>query len=62
MNSASSTDKLEAVVAVINESVRQRRVMHTKMAKLDTAMMKHMMEHMAGNKQMMKMCPMMKGL
>ena len=62
MNSATSIEKLDAAVAVINETTRQRRVLQTKNTTFNSAVRIHIMEHMAGSKQLMKMCPLLQGI
>ena len=67
MNSATGSAKVDAMAAVINEMVAQRKQMMSKMSGMQEQMMAHMAEHMAqsGNaamRQSMAQCPMMKGM
>jgi hypothetical protein len=60
MNAASGTEKTNAIAAVVNEMVSQRRTMRDGMMKMQQGMMAHMAEHMQAGKGAMAMCPMMK--
>ncbi|MFO7691782.1 MAG: hypothetical protein R6V57_01735 [Vicinamibacterales bacterium] len=60
MNAASGMGKADAVAAVVNEMVTQRRTMRDGMMKMQHGSMGHMMEHMQAGKDSMAMCPMMK--
>ncbi len=65
MNAATGSKKTNAVAAVINELVAQRKQMRDDMMAMQPEMMKHMMEHMAmgmmkGMEDSMAKCPMMK--
>lgn len=60
MNAASGAEKGDAIAAVVNEMVTQRRTMRDGMMKMEGGMMGHMMEHMQAGKDSMAMCPMMK--
>jgi hypothetical protein len=60
MNAASGMDKADAIAAVVNEMVTQRRTMRDGMMKMEDGMMGHMMEHMQAGKDAMATCPMMK--
>jgi predicted transcriptional regulator len=60
MNAASGMQKADAIAAVVNEMVTQRRTMRDGMMKMQHGMMAHMMEHMQAGKDSMAMCPMMK--
>jgi len=60
MNAATGTEKADAIAAVVNEMVTQRRTMRDGMMKMQGGMMGHMMEHMQAGKDSMAMCPMMK--
>lgn len=59
MNTASGTDKVAAIAAVVTELVTQRRTMRDGM-KMQQGMMGHMTEHMQTGKDSTAMCPMMK--
>ena len=65
MNAATGSKKTDAVAAVINELVAQRKQMHEQMMAMLPEMMKHMMAHMRmgmmkGMDDSMAKCPMMK--
>jgi len=60
MNTASGTDKMAAITAVVSEMATQRRTMRDGMMKMQEGMMSHMMEHMQAGTGSMAMCPMMK--
>ena len=60
MNAASGSEKADAIAAVVNELVNQRRTMRDGMMKMQHGMMAHMMDHMQAGKDSMAMCPMMK--
>ena len=60
MNAASGSEKADAIAAVVNELVNQRRTMRDGMMKMQHGMMAHMMEHIQAGKDSMAMCPMMK--
>ena len=60
MNAAAGMEKTDAIAAVVNEMVRQRRAMRDGMMKMQEDIMGHMMEHMQAGKDSMAMCPMMK--
>jgi hypothetical protein len=67
MNAASGDEKVEAMAAVVNEIVTQRRAMHSHMMQMHEHMMSHMTEHMhMGDMQAMRRsmqaCPMMRGM
>lgn len=63
MNAAEGNEKVDAIAAVVNAMVEQRRSLRAQMMRMHEHMMGHMMEHMQmGDKQAMQMCPMMKGL
>jgi hypothetical protein len=57
MNAASGEARVDAMAAVINELIEQRRDMHEMMAEMGPGMMGHMMMHM--DPETMEMCPMM---
>jgi hypothetical protein len=58
MNSARSKDKVEKVVAVVNEMVAQRQAMDQMMTMMQQRMMMQAMDHMPNGMTME--CPMMK--
>lgn len=63
MNQARGDAKVNAMAAVINELVEQRKQMRSQMMDMGPGMMGHMMEHMQGMEGMKGMsCPMMKGM
>jgi hypothetical protein len=67
MNAAKGNAKVDAMSAVINEMVVQRKQMMAKMSSTQGQMMAHMGEHMAQSdstamRQSMAQCPMMKGM
>ena len=67
MNAATRSRKADAVAAVVNELVAQRKQMREHMMTMQPAMMKHMMEHMQtgmmkGMADSMSGCPMMKSM
>ena len=61
MNSAPEDKKMDLMAAVVTRMVDQRISREAQMAKMDEAMMKHMMQHMQMGKESMSQCPMMKG-
>jgi hypothetical protein len=65
MDAAKGSKKADAVAAVVNELVAQRKQMREHMMTMQPEMMKHMMEHMKmgmmkGVEDSMSKCPMMK--
>lgn len=62
MNTATGSEKTDAIAAVVNEMVMQRKATQEKMASMQAEMMQHMMEHMQMGKQSMSMCPMMQAM
>ena len=67
MNAATGSKKSDAVAAVVNELVTQRKEMRDHMMAMAPEMMKHMMAHMRmgmmkGMEDSMATCPMMKGM
>jgi hypothetical protein len=65
MNAATGKGKPDAVAAVVNELVAQRKQMREQMMAMQPEMMKHMMAHMRmgmmkGMEDSMAKCPMMK--
>lgn len=64
MNAAKGNKRVDAVAAVVNELVTQRKAMRNEMATMEPMMMGHMMEHMRmgmmeGMTKSMASCPMM---
>jgi hypothetical protein len=67
MNAATGSRKSDAVAAVVNELVAQRKQMREQMMGMMPEMMKHMSDHMRrgmmkGMDDSMAECPMMKGM
>ena len=62
MNSAPESEKLGLLSAIVTHMVEQRTAMDARKAKMDDAMMQHMMQHMQAGKESMSQCPMMKGM
>lgn len=67
MNAAKGNAKVDAMAAVINEMVSQRKQTMAKMSSMRDRMMAHMGEHVsqsgsASMRQSMTQCPMMKGM
>ena len=62
MNSAPENEKLDLMAAVVTHMQEQQRAMNVRKAKMDEAMMQHMMQHMQMGKESMSQCPMMKGM
>lgn len=67
MNAATGSKKTNAMAAVINELVAQRKQMREDMMAMQPEMMKHMMAHMEagmakGMEESMAKCPMMKAM
>lgn len=62
MNSAPDDKKMSLMADVITQMVEQRITMDARKAKMEEAMMTHMMEHMQMGKESMSQCPMMKGM
>ena len=60
MNSAPDDKKMSLMADVITQMVEQRITMDARKAKMEEAMMRHMMEHMQMGKESMSQCPMMK--
>jgi hypothetical protein len=65
MDAAKGSKKADAVAAVVNELVAQRKQIREQMMTMQPEMMKHMMEHMKmgmmkGMEDSMSKCPMMK--
>ena len=62
MNRAPDNTKVPLMAAVLTQMVEQRIAMDARKAKMEEAMMKHMMQHMQMGKESMSQCPMMKGM
>jgi len=62
MNSAPENQKLALMSAIVTRMVEQRTAMDARKAKMEEAMMQHMMQHMQMGKESMSQCPMMKGM
>ena len=62
MNSAPENKKLDMMAAVVTKMVEQQTAMNARKAKMEEAMMKHMMQHMQMGKESMSQCPMMTGM
>ena len=62
MNSAPEDQKVGLMSAIVTHMVEQRIAMDARKAKMDDAMMQHMMQHMQAGKESMSQCPMMKGM
>jgi hypothetical protein len=65
MNATTGSKKTNAVAAVLNELIAQRKQMRDDMMAMQPEMMKHMMAHMGmgmmkGMEESMAKCPMMK--
>jgi hypothetical protein len=62
MNSAPENEKLALLAAIVTKTTEQRIAMDATHAKMESAMMAHMMEHMQDGKDSMADCPMMKSM
>jgi vancomycin resistance protein YoaR len=62
MNRAPDNAKMGLMATVITHMLEQRIAMEARMAKMDEAMMQHMMQHMQMGQDSMAQCPMMKGM
>lgn len=62
MNSAPEDKKMNLMAAVITRVVEQRITRDARKAKMEEAMMQHMMRRMQVDKESMSQCPMMKGM
>ena len=62
MNSAPPDEKTGLMADVVTKLVQQRMARDEVKAKMEEAMMKHMMQHMKMGKESMAKCPMMKGM
>ncbi len=59
VSAAPEAEKVEALSAVVQEMIVQRKAERSKMASMHSEMMTHMMEHMEMGKKSMMKCPMM---
>ncbi|MEO8049802.1 MAG: hypothetical protein ABI833_05250 [Acidobacteriota bacterium] len=62
MNRAPEGKKLGLMAAVLTNMAEQRVAMDARKAKMEEAMMQHMMQHMQMGKESMSQCPMMTGM
>lgn len=62
MHRAPEDKKMGLMEAILTQMVEQRAAMNARKAKMEDAMMKHMMQHMEMGKESMSQCPMMKGM
>jgi hypothetical protein len=62
MNGTAASGKADEIAALLTHLVSQKVAMDARMAKMDEAMMDHMMKHMAMGKGAMAGCPMMDGM
>lgn len=62
MNKAKGSKKTDAIAAVLNRLVSQRKTQRNQMMGMEMGMMGHMMEHMQSGKDSLNQCPMMKGM
>ena len=62
MNSAPDDKRVNVMAALVTHMVEQRITMDARKAKMEEAMMQHMMEHMQMGKDSMSQCPMMKDM
>lgn len=62
MNSAPEREKAGLMAAVLTQMVEQRISMNARKARMEEAMMQHMMQHMHMGKESMSQCSMMKGM
>jgi hypothetical protein len=62
MNRAPEDQKMGLMAAVVTNMVEQRITMDARKAKMEEAMMNHMMQHMQMGKESMAQCPMMKDM
>jgi len=62
MNRAPDDKKMGLMAAVLTQMVGQRITMDARKAKMEDAMMQHMMQHMQMGMGSMSQCPMMKGM
>ena len=62
MNRAPAAQKLDLMAAVLTRMEEQKITMDARKAKMEEAMMQHMMQQMQMGKDSMAQCPMMKGM
>jgi Spy/CpxP family protein refolding chaperone len=62
MNKAPEGKKLGLMAAIVTSMAENQTAMNAKKAKMEDAMMKHMMGHMEMGAKSMEMCPMMGGM
>jgi hypothetical protein len=62
MNRAPADQKLDLMAAILTRMEAQKLTMDARKAKMEEAMMQHMMQHMQMGKDSMAQCPMMKGM
>ena len=62
MNLAPENKKLGLMAGIVTRMAEQRTTRDAQHAKMEAAMMEHMMGHMAMGKESMAECPMMKGM
>jgi hypothetical protein len=62
MNRAPEDKKLDVLAAVVTHMLEQRIAKDARKAKMEDAMMAHMMQHMQMGKDSMAQCPMMKDM
>ena len=62
MNRAPADQKLDLMAAILTRMEAQKLTMDARKAKMEVAMMQHMMQHMQMGKDSMAQCPMMKGM
>lgn len=62
MNRAPADQKLDLMAAILTRMEAQKIAMDARKAKMEEAMMQHMMQHMQMGKDSMAQCPMMKDM
>ena len=62
MNRAPADQKMDLMAAILTRMEAQEITMDARKAKMEEAMMQHMMQHMQLGKDSMAQCPMMKGM
>ncbi len=62
MNGASQDKKLDLLAAIVTRAVEQRTAMAPRMEKMESDMLKHLMQHMLRGRDSLVQCPLMKGL
>jgi hypothetical protein len=62
MNRAPANKKMDLMAAILTRLEEQKIAMDARKAKMEEAMMQHMMQHMQMGKDSMAQCPMMKGM